>query len=72
VPRSMSRYLSAARVYVQVENLFTITGYDGLDPALPPANVFGSAGDIRDQYRGVDRGSYPSSRTFTIGINTSF
>jgi TonB-linked SusC/RagA family outer membrane protein len=72
VPRSMSRYLSAARVYVQVENLFTITGYDGLDPALPPANVFGSAGDIRDQYRGVDRGSYPSSRTFTIGLNTSF
>lgn len=72
VPRSMSRYLSAARVYLQVENLFTITGYDGLDPALPPANVFGSAGDIRDQYRGVDRGSYPSSRTFTIGINTSF
>jgi len=72
VPRSMSRWLSAARVYLQVENLFTITGYDGLDPALPPANVFGSAGDVRDQYRGVDRGSYPSSRTFTIGLNTTF
>ena len=72
VPRSMSRWLSAARVYFQIENLFTITGYDGLDPVLPPANVFGSAGDIRDQYRGVDRGSYPSSRTFTIGLNTTF
>ena len=72
VPRSMSRWLSAARVYVQVENLFTITGYDGLDPALPPANVSGTAGDVRDQYRGIDRGSYPSSRTFTIGLNTTF
>jgi TonB-linked SusC/RagA family outer membrane protein len=72
VPRTMSRWLSAARVYFQIENLFTITGYDGLDPALPPANVSGSAGDIRDQYRGVDRGSYPSSRTFTIGLNTTF
>ena len=72
VPRSMSRWLSAARVYLQVENVFTITGYDGLDPALPPANVFGSAGDVRDQYRGVDRGSYPSSRTFTIGLSTTF
>ena len=72
VPASMRRFLSATRVYVQAENLFTITGYDGLDPSLPPANIFGSAGDIRDQYRGVDRGSYPSSRTFTIGINTSF
>jgi TonB-linked SusC/RagA family outer membrane protein len=72
VPQRYSRFLQATRIYVQAENLFTITGYDGLDPALPPANVFGSAGDIRDQYRGVDRGSYPSSRTFTIGINTSF
>ena len=72
VPASMSRYLSAARIYVQAENLFTITGYDGLDPALAPQNVGGAAGDIRDQYRGVDRGQYPSSRTFSIGLTTSF
>jgi len=57
---------------VQAENLFTIIGYDGLDPALPAANVFGPAGDIRDQYRGVDRGTYPSNRTFSIGLVTSF
>jgi TonB-dependent starch-binding outer membrane protein SusC len=59
-------------VYVQAENLFTITGYDGLDVSLPAADIGGAAGDIRDQYRGVDRGSYPSSRTFSIGITTSF
>ena len=72
IPPSMSRWLAASRVYVQGENLFTVTGYDGLDPALPAANVFGAAGDIRDQYRGVDRGTYPSNRTFSIGIVTSF
>jgi TonB-linked SusC/RagA family outer membrane protein len=73
VPSRFERFgLNATRVYIQAENLFTITGYDGLDPALPAANVFGPAGDIRDQYRGVDRGSYPSSRTFSIGITTSF
>lgn len=72
VPATMVRWVPAARVYVQAENLFTITGYDGLDPALPAANVFGPAGDIRDQYRGVDRGTYPSSRTFSIGLVTSF
>jgi hypothetical protein len=27
---------NGARVYLQGENLFTLTGYDGLDPALPP------------------------------------
>ena len=72
VPQRYARWLSNARVYVQAENLFTITGYNGLDPALPAANVTGAAGDIRDQYRGVDRGSYPSSRTFSFGIITSF
>jgi hypothetical protein len=30
------------------------------------------AGDVRDQYRGVDRGSYPSNRMFSFGIVTSF
>ncbi len=72
VPPTMSRFLSATRVYLLGENLFTKTNYSGLDPALPAANVFGSAGDIRDQYRGVDRGSYPSSRVFSLGITTSF
>jgi hypothetical protein len=66
------RWVSASRVYLQAENLFTITGYDGLDPSLPAADVFGAAGDIRDQYRGVDRGVYPTSRIFSLGIVTSF
>jgi TonB-dependent starch-binding outer membrane protein SusC len=72
VPQRFARWLNATRVYVQAENLFTITGYEGLDPALPAADINGAAGDIRDQYRGVDRGSYPTSKTFSIGITTSF
>jgi TonB-dependent starch-binding outer membrane protein SusC len=72
VPQRFARWLNATRVYVQGENLFTITGYEGLDPALPAADINGAAGDIRDQYRGVDRGVYPSSKTFSIGITTSF
>lgn len=72
LPRAFARWVAAARVYVQGDNLFTITGYEGLDPALPAANVFGSAGDVRDQYLGVDRGAYPSSRIFSIGVVTTF
>ncbi|MBW3656530.1 MAG: hypothetical protein KY444_10510, partial [Gemmatimonadetes bacterium] len=70
--RSNLSMLQGSRVYVQGENLFTITGYDGLDPALPAANVSGAAGDIRDQYRGIDRGSYPTSRTFSVGLAVNF
>jgi len=69
---SSARYLPGARVYLQGENLFTHTNYDGLDPALPAANATGAAGDVRDQYMGVDQGSYPSNRIFSIGIVTSF
>ena len=68
----ISRALVGTRVYLQGENLFTITGYDGLDPALPALNVTGAAGDVRDQARGIDVGTYPSNRVFSIGITTSF
>lgn len=57
------------RVFLRAENLFTITGYDGLDPALPALAAGGAAGDIRDQVRGIDRGVYPTSRVFTMGLS---
>jgi TonB-linked SusC/RagA family outer membrane protein len=72
VPQSASRWIAASRIYVQGENLFTKTDYPGLDPALPAANITGAAGDIRDQYMGVDRGTYPSSKVFSVGLVTSF
>ena len=72
VPASWIQWLPAARIYLQAENLFTLTGYPGLDPALSVSSQFGPAGDIRDQYRGVDRGNYPSSKTISVGITTSF
>jgi TonB-linked SusC/RagA family outer membrane protein len=65
-------WITGMRVYVQAENLFTVTGYPGLDPALPTWDRTGAAGDIRDQYRGVDRGTYPSNRMFSLGINATF
>jgi TonB-linked SusC/RagA family outer membrane protein len=73
VPSGLNRWLpGGSRVYLQGENIFTSTSYPGLDPSLPAANITGAAGDVRDQYRGVDRGSYPSNRVFSIGFVTSF
>ncbi|MCG8308497.1 MAG: TonB-dependent receptor [Cytophagales bacterium] len=60
---------SRIRFYLQVQNLFTITGYDGLDPEVGLQNY--SSND-RNLDIGVDRGVYPSTRTFTIGANLSF
>ena len=72
IPPSLIRWLPSGRVYVQAENLLTITGYPGLDPSLPARAFTGASGDIRDQFRNVDVGVYPTNRTFTIGISTSF
>jgi TonB-linked SusC/RagA family outer membrane protein len=73
VPSAFGRWLpGGTRVYVQGENLLTFTDYDALDPSLPAANITGAAGDVRDQYRGVDRGAYPSNKVFSIGVVTSF
>ncbi len=69
---SAAQYLPGARVYVQGDNLWTQTSYEGLDPSLPAANITGAAGDVRDQYRGVDRGAYPSNKIFSVGIVTTF
>jgi len=72
IPANLIRWLPSGRLYVQGENLFTITGYPGLDPSLPARDFTGASGDLRDQFRNVDVGVYPSNRTFTIGISTSF
>jgi hypothetical protein len=68
----ISRALTGTRIYFQGDNLFTLTHYQGLDPSLPTGNAYGAAGDIRDQYRGIDQGTYPSNRVFSIGLTTSF
>jgi TonB-dependent starch-binding outer membrane protein SusC len=55
--------LSRVRVHGSVNNLFTITGYGGLDP-----QVAGAA----DTNFGVDLGNFPMTRQFTIGLNVGF
>ncbi len=54
------------RLYAQVTNLYTFTGYTGLDPEV------GSAGGADGWASGIDLGLYPSSRTFTLGASIKF
>ncbi|WP_020533241.1 SusC/RagA family TonB-linked outer membrane protein [Flexithrix dorotheae] len=57
------------RLYGQVNNVFTITGYDGMSPELGLQNYSSSN---RNLDIGIDRGIYPPSRTFTMGLNVKF
>ncbi|MBB6459050.1 SusC/RagA family TonB-linked outer membrane protein [Flammeovirga kamogawensis] len=53
------------RVFASAQNLFTITGYDGMDP-----DVNGSSNGLLD--RGIDWGAYPTPRTIMMGVNFNF
>jgi TonB-dependent starch-binding outer membrane protein SusC len=74
VPPRFNRFLPSGRIYLQAENLLTFTGYDGLDPELPALlnTTPAEDADTRDQARGIDRGTYPNNRVFSIGFVTSF
>lgn len=52
-----------ARVYINAENLFTITSYSGYSPDVNADNA---------NYRGFDNFIYPINRTFMLGLNVTF
>ena len=60
LPQSLlkkSNFFTAARVYLQGQNLLTWTGFTGLDPEVA-SNIY--------------RAQYPASRQFTLGVEVSF
>jgi TonB-linked SusC/RagA family outer membrane protein len=56
------------RVYLSVQNLFTLTGYDGFDPEVGIA-LRGYRSDLN---LGVDQGRYPQPRIFLTGFMMTF
>lgn len=60
--------LDKVRVYGQLSNVFTWTGYSGLDPQVRTDYEGGS----KDRNMGTDFGSYGMPRQFIIGLNVSF
>ena len=53
-----------ARVFGTVQNVFTVTGYGGVDPA---ANIAPSA--TTSSVNGIDNNIFPRSRTFSGGLS---
>ncbi len=58
--------LQQLRLYVQAQNLYTFTGYTGLDPEV------GNNAGGRNWASGIDLGLYPPARTFLIGASIKF
>jgi TonB-linked SusC/RagA family outer membrane protein len=59
-----SKVIGQARIYAQVQNAFTFTKYDGMDPEIG----YGTDGWVS----GIDIGYYPRPRTVLFGVNLKF
>ena len=58
------KYLGQLRLYASVQNAFTFTKYNGMDPEIGYGVENGSSG--------VDLGYYPRPRTVMVGVNIKF
>ncbi len=61
--------LNHARVYVSAQNLFTITSYRGYDPEV---NYKTDGNSNSNKNLGLDYGSYPNAKTYTMGLQIIF
>ncbi|GAB4006047.1 TonB-dependent receptor [Spirosoma migulaei] len=66
VPTGFIHNKASIRVFASATNLFTITKYKGPDPES--ARV----GSNTDTAIGIDYGSYPNAKQYTLGINLGF
>ncbi len=58
--------ISALKLFIGSDNLFTITNYSGFDPEV------GIGYNNNPLDRGIDRARYPSPRTYYVGLNLTF
>ena len=66
LPRAISDklFIQKARVYVGINNLLTISGYNKYgDPEVGTGSIL---------FQGLDTGRYPQPRTFMAGLNVTF
>lgn len=66
IPKSLTSKIAVSdfRLYVSLDDYFTFTKYEGFDPEVASN---GQANSI-----GVDKGSYPTSKKITFGLNLTF
>ena len=64
LPKKVLGPKMSARISLSAQNLFTITGYSGMDPETA------ATGSVTEA--GIDWTGYPNPRTFLLGVNLNF
>ncbi|MCP9765311.1 SusC/RagA family TonB-linked outer membrane protein [Lacihabitans soyangensis] len=61
--------MGSAQIYVQGQNILTLTKYTGLDPDI---NLRTSGNDNQDIHMGIDEGAYPVAKSYLVGVRLGF
>ena len=65
-------HIKSLRIYVTGQNLWTLTKYTGLDPEMTISDNVKRDTYGGDVGAGIDWGTYPSARSYIIGLNLNF
>jgi TonB-linked SusC/RagA family outer membrane protein len=65
-------HIKGLRIYVTGQNLLTITKFTGLDPEMHVSNNVNVEPYKGDVAAGIDWGTYPSARSYIVGVNLNF
>ncbi len=65
-------HISSLRVYLTGQNLWTLTKYTGLDPEMNTSDNLNGEKYRGDVAAGIDWGTYPSAKSFILGVNLNF
>lgn len=57
------------RIYVSAQNILTFTDYEGYDPEV---NYRSESATDSNRNLGLDYGSYPNAKSYTVGLNIGF
>jgi TonB-linked SusC/RagA family outer membrane protein len=71
--KMMERWnIRGLRIYVTGQNLWTLTNYSGLDPEMHTSDNLNSERYRGDVAAGIDWGTYPSAKSYIVGVNLNF
>ena len=71
IPARIS-FVNSLRLYVVAENVFTLTKYSGWDPEVDTKGYEAKGSQTANAGAGLDFNSYPSMKSFTVGLNVTF
>ena len=65
----LGNFIKGIRIYVTGQNLLTFTKYTGLDPEMHTSNNVNVEHYPGDVAAGIDWGTYPSAKSYVLGVN---